>query len=125
MIIRDKADHLYQQQINMNENIQFNSEEQLIKKAVLHLNGHIFGCVLGIISALVIFVATNWLVIKGGDVIGPHLGLLSHFFIGYSVTFVGSLIGAVYGFVISYLSGLIIGWVYNGVVSLRTRKIRG
>lgn len=109
----------------MNENIQSNSEEQIIKKAVVRLNSHILGFVLGVVSALVIIVATNWLVFKGGEVVGPHLALLSQFFIGYSVTFVGSLIGAAYGFVIGYLSGLLIGWIYNAVVFLKTRKISG
>ena len=101
-----------------------NSEEELIKQAVLRLNGHVLGFVLGVIGALGIFVATNWLVIKGGEVVGPHLGLLSQFFIGYSVTFVGSLVGAAYCFVMGYLSGLLIGWVYNAVVFLKTPKNR-
>ena len=96
-----------------------NSEEQTIKRAVLRLNGNIMGLVMGVMAALVIFVVTNWLVIKGGDVVGPHLGLLGQFFIGYSVTFVGSLVGAVYGLVIGYLSGLVIGWIYNFIVSFR------
>jgi hypothetical protein len=94
-------------------------EEQLLRRAVVRLSGQVLGIVLGVIAALGIFIATNWLVIKGGDVVGPHLGLLSQFFIGYSVTFVGSLVGAAYGFVVGYLTGLIIGWVYNAVVFLR------
>ena len=94
-------------------------EEQLLKRAVVRLSGQVLGIVLGVIAALGIFIATNWLVIKGGDVVGPHLGLLSQFFIGYSVTFVGSLVGAAYGFLVGYLTGLIIGWVYNAVVFLR------
>jgi hypothetical protein len=76
---------------------------------------------MGFVGAIVIFAATNWLVLKGGDVVGPHLGLLSQFFIGYSVTFVGSFIGAAYGFLVGYISGLIIGWIYNTVVFLRAR----
>ena len=98
---------------------QAEAEEQLLKAAVQRLNGNVLGLVMGIIGALVIFLATNWLVIKGGEVVGPHLSLLSQFFIGYSVTFVGSLIGAVYGFITGYLSGLLIGWVYNGIVFLK------
>lgn len=96
-------------------------EEQLLKTAVLRLNGNILGFVIGVIGALAIFVATNWLVLKGGEEIGPHLGLLGQFFIGYSVTFAGSFIGALYGFVTGYLSGLIIGWVYNAVIFLKSR----
>lgn len=96
-------------------------EEKLIKQAVLKMNGHILGFVLGVISALVLFIATNWLILKGGPNVGEHLSLLGHFFIGYSVTFLGSIIGAVYSFIAGYLSGLIIGWVYNWVIYLKNR----
>jgi uncharacterized membrane protein len=109
----------FEQQIEMTKPKPAAAEEQLIKKAVLRLNGHILGFVIGVISALAIFVATNWLVLKGGDVVGPHLGLLGNFFIGYDVTFFGSLIGAAYGFVGGYITGLLIGWIYNAVVFLR------
>lgn len=98
------------------------TEEQLIRQAVLRLNGNVLGFVLGIIGALTIFVATNWLVLKGGDVVGPHLGLLDQFFIGYSVTFTGSLIGALYGFLTGYVGGLLVSWIYNTVIFLKTPK---
>jgi hypothetical protein len=49
------------------------------------------------------------------------MGLLDQFFYGYSVTFVGSLIGAAYVFVLGYLCGLLIGWIYNAVLLLRGR----
>jgi riboflavin transporter FmnP len=93
-------------------------EEQLLEQAVLHLNGNILGIVFGIVTGLMIFVATNWLVIKGGENVGTTLGLLSNFFIGYSVTFVGSLIGAIYGFLTGYIFGFLTAWIYNRVVIL-------
>ncbi len=111
----------FQQQIEMTKQRPPEVEEQILKKAVLRLNGHILGFVLGFIGALIIFTATIWLVIKGGENVGAHLGLLGHFFIGYDVTFTGSLIGAVYGFVTGYLSGLVIGWIYNAVVFFRNK----
>lgn len=122
MTTQDKADSLYPQQIEMTNPKRAEAEEQILKKAVLRLNGNILGFVFGIIGALLIFTATNWLVFKGGDVVGPHLGLLGQFFIGYSVTFIGSFIGAAYGFVAGYLGGLLIGWVYNAVIFLKTPK---
>ena len=97
------------------------SEEEIIRRAVVRLNGHILGFVLGLIGALIIFAATNFLILKGGEVVGPHLGLLDQFLIGYSVSFVGSLIGAAYAFAGGYLCGLFIAWVYNWIVSLRSR----
>jgi len=112
----------FQQQIEIPKPRPAAAEEQILKKAVLRLNGQILGFVLGFIGALIIFAATNWLVLKGGENVGAHLGLLGHFFIGYDVTFVGSFIGAAYGFVTGYLSGLIIGWIYNAVVFFKTPK---
>ena len=111
-----ESDDLYEY---MNSNDE--AEEEIIRRAVLQLNGNILGFVLGAVAALVIFTATNWLILKGGESVGAHLGLLGQFFIGYSVTFVGSLIGAIYGFIIGYISGLLIGWVYNAVLFLRKR----
>ena len=95
-------------------------EEELIKHAVLRLNGNVLGFVLGSVLALALFVATNWLVIKGGEVVGPHMRLLDQFYWGYSVTFLGSFIGAAYAFVTGYAAGLFIGWIYNGVLFLRS-----
>ena len=69
----------------------------------------------GLVAGLLLFVATNVLVLRGGDVVGPHLGLLGVYLPGYSVSFVGSLIGFVYAFVIGYALGRLIGTVYNAV----------
>jgi hypothetical protein len=77
------------------------------------------GLVLGLLCGISLFIATNWLVIKGGDPVGPHLALLSQYFIGYRVSFVGSLIGFLYAFVIGGLGGVLIGWIYNRALHLR------
>jgi hypothetical protein len=77
------------------------------------------GFVLGLVFGLVIFIATIWLVIKGGKPVGPHLSLLSQYFIGYRVTFWGSFVGFAYGFVLGTLCGSIIGWIYNKIAGFR------
>jgi hypothetical protein len=51
--------------------------------------------------------------VKSGPNPGRHLQLLAAFFPGYRVTFLGSLIGFVYAFVIGYALGRLIGEVYN------------
>jgi tetrahydromethanopterin S-methyltransferase subunit G len=98
------------------------SEEQLLEHAILHLNGNILGIVLGIVLGLTIFLATNWLVIKGGSDAGTHLRLLNQFFIGYSVTFVGSLVGLFYGFLTGYIIGFLIAWIYNRIVIFKGHR---
>lgn len=79
------------------------------------LNARAWGISAGLILGLTLFVATNVLVLRGGDTVGPHLGLLGVYLPGYRVTFVGSLIGFVYTFVIGYGMGRLVGIVYNAM----------
>lgn len=95
------------------------AEREKIFKRTLLLNAKAFGLVLGLMFGLIIFIATNWLVLKGGERVGPHLQLLSQYFIGYRVTFLGSLIGFAYGFALGTLSGAFIGWIYNKIAAFR------
>lgn len=122
-MIHDDADNFYNSSVQDTTGASM-KEEELIKHAVLRLNGNVLGFVLGTLCALAIFVATNWLVLKGGEVVGPHLQLLDQFYWGYTVTFLGSFIGAAYAFVTGYICGLLISWVYNGVLFLKS-KMRG
>lgn len=97
------------------------AEEEKFFSGVLWLNAKAVGLALGLICGLGIFLATNWLIIKGGDPIGPHLSLLSQYFLGYSVTFPGSLIGFAYGFAVGTISGALVSWIYNKVADLRSK----
>ena len=97
-----------------------NNEEQLTR-AVLRLNGNIWGLACGILCGLTLFLATISLVIKGGQTVGAHLKLLSQFLIGYRVTVTGSFVGLVWGFVIGYVAGWLVAWIYNRVAALKTR----
>ncbi|MBC8434620.1 MAG: hypothetical protein H8D96_22150 [Desulfobacterales bacterium] len=94
------------------------AEEKLLK-GVLRLNSKALGLALGLLCGLAIFIATNWLVIKGGDTVGPHLILLNQYFIGYRISFLGSFIGFFYGFFTGAIGGAVLGWIYNKIVSIR------
>lgn len=98
--------------------------ESLISIRLMRLNAAIQGVVTGLITGLAIFAATNWLILKGGPVVGPHLALLGQFFIGYRVTFVGSLIGFAYAFVLGFGIGYGVARMYNGLVDVRQRRGR-
>jgi hypothetical protein len=87
--------------------------EDIIQARVLRLNAAIQGLVTGLVAGLGVFIATNWLILKGGEVVGPHLGLLGQFFIGYRVTFIGSLVGFGYAFVVGYIVGYLVARIYN------------
>jgi hypothetical protein len=97
--------------------------EALVLVRFLRLNAMIYGIVAGVLAGLGIFVATNWLLLKGGAVVGPHLALLGQFLPGYRVTFTGSLIGLVYGFVLGFLTGSSIATMYNWLVRFKTKRV--
>ena len=97
------------------------SEEERLLRGVLLLNSRVLGLALGLVFGLGVFVATNWLVIKGGKPVGPHLQLLGQYFIGYRVTFVGSFIGMAYGFAVGTMAGALVGWIYNKIAKFRNK----
>ena len=89
-----------------------------VRTRLIRLNAMVQGIATGLVAGLALFVATNWLVFKGGSVVGPNLALLGQFFVGYRVTFVGSLIGFVYAFVAGFGAGFLVARLYNLFVEL-------
>ena len=103
--------------------------DDIVLTRLLHLNAKVQGLVTGILLGLAIFLATNWLILKGPTIgsegqplVGPHLGLLGQYFIGYRVTFLGSLIGFAYGFVIGFVVGYLLCTIYNWLVERKERR---
>jgi hypothetical protein len=94
------------------------TEEQELQAALVRLNARAWGIAMGLLLGGGLFVATNVLVLKGGENVGQHLQLLRVFLPGYSVSFLGSLVGFVYLFVLGYIVGRFIGVVYNKMVEL-------
>jgi hypothetical protein len=88
-------------------------EEQVLRRAMLRINEQGWGIAIGMVLGLGLFIATNVLIIRGGESVGQHLSLLGVYFPGYRVTVVGSLIGFVYAFVLGYGIGRTIAVVYN------------
>jgi hypothetical protein len=93
--------------------IRSSTPDELLIQAFAKLDRTALGIALGILAGLVVFLATNILLLKGGSEVGPNLGLLSQFFTGYSVTFEGSLIGLAYGFTTGFLAGWLIAFLHN------------
>jgi hypothetical protein len=70
-----------------------------------------FALSLGILSGVLVFLLTNFSILRGGT--GQRLYILRGFFYGYSVSFVGSLIGFVWVFVSMFIIGWVFAWLYN------------
>jgi protoporphyrinogen oxidase len=79
--------------------------EGVLGRVFLKVDRIALGMSAGMMGGLLLFLATLILVVKGGDFVGPRLGLLSEYFPGYSVTMLGSLLGLAYGFVAGFVGG--------------------
>ena len=44
---------------------------------------------------------------------GAWMTVMSSIYIGYRATFIGSIIGAIWGFIDAGIAGIIIAWLYN------------
>lgn len=95
---------------------------RLLRTRVIRLNEPVTGLTIGLIAGMGLFLATNILVIKGGNIVGPHLGLLGQVFIGYKVTFLGSFIGFAWAFVTGTIMGYGGAKVYNWIVARGQRQ---
>ena len=91
--------------------------EALIIQSLAKLDALAFGIALGVLFGLIVFAATNFLVLKGGEEVGPNLSLLSHYFIGYEVTPFGSLSGLACGFLGGFVTGSVIAVLRNSIVA--------
>jgi len=87
--------------------------EQILGRTFAKMDKLAFATALGSVSGLLVFLATIWLVIKGGEVIGPNLRLLSQYFAGYTVTLKGSFIALAYTFFWGFLFGWLFAYLRN------------
>lgn len=96
-----------------------NKEVDELSKAVARIQTKVFALVFALIAGLGLFLMTVWLLIKGGQRVGVHLNLLGQYFVGYSVTWKGSILGFCYGALIGGIVGWAIGTIYNRIISMR------
>ena len=90
-----------------------------VSRVVVRIQAGVLALVGALIGGIGLFVITVWLLIKGGPQVGAHLQLLGQYFVGYSVTWTGSLVGLLYGALTGGIVGWAIGAIYNGIVGLR------
>lgn len=104
----------YQEEVN---EVLRDPSERIIVQSLARIDGTALGVALGLLCGSAIFLATNYLIYKGGEIIGPNLGLLAQFYPGYEVSTVGSFVGFVYGLISGFVFGWMIAFLRNAIVS--------
>jgi protoporphyrinogen oxidase len=98
-------------------------------QAVLETLGRFDAVALGVSGSvnvgLALFAATAILLLKGGAVVGPNLALLSNYFVGFEVTWLGAIVilleGGAVGFAVGFGIATLMNWL---VASYERRLIR-
>lgn len=94
-------------------------EQRALVEAIARLRASVMAVVFGGVGGTGLFLATAWLLLRGGDPVGPHLSLLGNYFPGFTVTWWGSLVGFAYGTGVGAAAGWTLAWVYNRIAAAR------
>jgi protoporphyrinogen oxidase len=78
----------------------------------------------GIVSGLLVFLATLWLTFAGDGVMTQRLQLLNQYFIGYTATVKGSFIAMGYTFLSGFLFGWLLAYLYNLLVGFYIYRVK-
>jgi hypothetical protein len=84
-----------------------------VERALVRFNAHWLGLTFAAVGGAGLFLATLVLVVVGGETVGPLLGQLGYFYPGYSVSFGGAFMGALWAGVTGYLLGGALGLTYG------------
>jgi protoporphyrinogen oxidase len=98
--------------------------QEILVQTFARMDKMAFALAIGTVTGLVFFVATLWLVIKGGTVVGPHLRLLAQYFAGYTVTVQGSFIVFGYTFFWGFLFGWLFAYLRNFLLAIYLYRVR-
>jgi hypothetical protein len=103
--------------IRTEEPLSTQSVEEQLALAFAPLHKRAFGTAIGLASAVVIIMMTLAHVILRPDP-APDIGLLRFYFYGYSVSWLGALIGGFWAFVAGFVAGWFVAFCRNFVVAI-------
>jgi hypothetical protein len=93
-----------------------NADQAVLMAGFARIDPMALAVAVGVVCAIAFFLMTVTLLLKGapeGKPIGPHLGLLSAYLPGYSVSWGGSFIGAGWLGILGGVVGFIWGVLWN------------
>jgi hypothetical protein len=95
------------------------SPPPVLARAFARLDALAMGVATGAVAGLAVGLATVWLVLKGGAVVGPNLSLLAQYFPGFSVSWTGAAIGLAYAAAVGFAAG----WAYAALRNVTLRHV--
>ena len=100
------------------------SEDKVIEVAFAKIDPLAFGIAVGVVSGIVIFMASAILLLRGGPVVGPTLSLLGNYLFGFEVTWVGAVMGLLEGGVLGFAVGALAAGLRNWALKAYAKVVR-
>lgn len=91
--------------------------DETLQMAIAPIHKMALGVATGLVSGLLVFAATAFVLILQPQP-EPRLDLLAHYFYGYTVTWSGAAIGFGWAFVVGFVAGWFVGFVRNFVTAV-------
>jgi protoporphyrinogen oxidase len=82
------------------------------------------GVALGSVTGIILFLMTAVLLLRGGEVVGPNLVLLSQYLVGYAMTWPGAILGLIEGALGGFVVGYSIAFLRNATLRAYLISIR-
>ena len=92
--------------------------DNVLPEAFPKLDPLALGMSLGTVLGVGLMLATYFILLRGGEVMGETLSLLNQFYPGYTVTAVGGLVGFLYAFVTGFVLGGGYAFLRNAMTAL-------
>ncbi len=83
------------------------------------------GTAVGLVSGAALFVATAFLLLKGGEDVGQNLSLLGNYFLGYRVSWGGAVLGFLEAGLGGFGFGYVLAKMINGLIQFEQRQLLG
>jgi hypothetical protein len=97
--------------------------EEWIQQAFGRYDPVALGVALGTVLGVGLFVATGWLLLLGGEPVGPNLAVLRSYFPGFEVTWRGALLGLLEAGAGGFGFGCVLARLINAVVAREERVL--
>jgi protoporphyrinogen oxidase len=110
----------------VNEEPEYHEEilEKVFMRAFARIDKLGLATALGSIAGLLTFLVTIFLALKGGEIAGPNLQLLSQYFVGYTVSLKGAFVGMAYSFWWAFLFGWLFAYLRNLLIAFYVYRVK-
>jgi hypothetical protein len=97
--------------------------KEVLSRSFSKIDKLAFATALGSVSGIVFFLATIWLVVKGGE-LAEYMQLLNQYFVGYTVSLQGAFISFGYSFLWCFIFGWLFAYLRNMVLAFVIYKVK-